>query len=103
VTEPPFRTFTIQPNTWWGKLLALAAAILLVSLAIVFFTVFLGLLVVGVLVAPLLGWWRARQLRRGAAAFNLHFIKLYRPDVAIGGIHRSNATAVGKEIGYFTW
>ena len=68
MTEPPFRTFTIQPNTWWGKLLALAAAILLVSLAIVFFTVFLGLLVVGVLVAPLLGWWRARQLRRGAAA-----------------------------------
>jgi hypothetical protein len=66
VTDPHVRTFEIQPNTWWGKLLALAAAILLVALAVVFFTVFLGLLAAAVIAAPLLGWWRARQLRRGA-------------------------------------
>lgn len=66
MTEPQTRTFTIQPNTWWAKLLAVAAAILLAALAVVFFTVFLGLLAAAVIAAPLVGWWRARRLRRDA-------------------------------------
>ena len=63
LTQPEIRTIEIQPRTPLGWLAAIVVLAVTLTLAFFLFTIFLVAAGVGVLVLPVVTWWRNRKLK----------------------------------------